>query len=132
MDDALESSEGETAGDQPRVQGRCAWCGPVTFIPADLQVHVGASGEALFEFDCPRCGRLNVRALDRRDVVALLVVGIEPVSGRAPFELLERHAGPPIDWDDIIAFHEALSRRGDRWGETWPPAPQPEQERDAA
>ena len=41
MDDALESSEWETAGDQPRVKGRCAWCGPVTFILADLQVHVG-------------------------------------------------------------------------------------------
>jgi hypothetical protein len=30
------------------------------------------------------------------------------MSGSAPFELLEPHAGPPLSWDDVLDFMLAL------------------------
>jgi hypothetical protein len=95
-----------------RFEARCAWCGTVPLLPDQLEVRVRGGHEALFEFTCPRCARLNVRGLERRDVAALEAVGVEPVSGPGPFELLEQHAGPPIGWDDIIDLHQAWFRRG--------------------
>ena len=102
----------------PRFEATCAWCGRVPVEAGDLDVFVGAAErDALFEFRCPRCDRVNVRGLARNDVDTLRSVGIEPSDGPAPFELLETHAGPAIDWDDIIDLHEALSRRAAPVGE---------------
>jgi hypothetical protein len=85
-----------------------------------LIVHVrrGDQPDALFEFSCPDCGRPNLHRLDRRDAATLIVAGVWPDRRPAPFELLEQRSGPPIGWDDLIDFHQALTR--------------PEQERDAA
>jgi hypothetical protein len=92
-------------------EARCAWCGPVPVDTVGLGVHVGSTGEALLEFACPACDRLNVRPLDRPDVAVLSSVGVEPLAGPAPFELLERHDGPPITWDDLIDFHQEFGRQ---------------------
>jgi hypothetical protein len=74
----------------------------------ELSFHVSQS-QALFEFGCPACGRLNIRRLGQADAAALLVAGVRRSRGPSPFELLESRAGPPIGWDDIIDFHEALA-----------------------
>ena len=91
-----------------RFEARCAWCGPVRFGREDLTFHVSQT-QALFEFDCPACGRLNIGPLGQADAAALLVAGVRRSQGPSPFELLESRAGPPIGWDDIIDFHEALT-----------------------
>jgi hypothetical protein len=118
---AFEATEGGGSRRGTRVEARCAWCGPVAFDLPGLAVHVGSVGEALIEFGCPDCARLNVRAIGESDLQALLVAGIRPAVGPAPFELLEEHSGPPIGWDDLLDFHESLaapdllrSRRIDR------------------
>jgi hypothetical protein len=93
-----------------RFEATCAWCGRVPIVAEELGVFVGAvDRDALFEFRCPECERVNVRGLPRDDVATLLSVGIEPSTGPAPFELLEHHDGPAIDWDDIIDLHQALT-----------------------
>jgi len=97
-----------------RFEARCAWCGPVRLGREELTYHVSQS-QALFEFDCPACGRLNIRPLGQTDAAALLVAGVRRSRGPSPFELLESRAGPPIGWDDIIDFHEALTG-SERWG----------------
>ena len=93
-----------------RFEARCAWCGPVRLGPAQLMVHAGAEVEGMLEFVCPSCGRLNLRGLERSDLTVLSGAGVDADALPAPFELLERRSGPPITWDDLIDFHEALSR----------------------
>jgi hypothetical protein len=120
--------------EQTWVQAGCLWCGTVEFGIHELRVHV-AGDDGLLEFTCPVCGRLNVRALGRAELASLARVGATPSAGPAPFELLEEHSGPPITWDDLIDFHEAVSRLSaatgrfiDDVGPDHPPA----QERNAA
>ena len=97
-------------GGRALLEARCAWCGPVRFEPPGLRVHVGSGADALFEFDCPRCGRSTLGPLVPTDVDVLVAAGAPRHRGRAPFELLERRSGPPIGWDDLIDFHQALAR----------------------
>src|SRR5919108_2014940 len=108
----------ETRRDGPWVQARCAWCGDVEFALGELRIHASQETEGLLEFVCPSCGRLNVRPLGHPELAALANAGARPSSGPAPFELLEKHAGPPISWDDLIDFHQVLSRLNGRT--SWP------------
>ncbi|HXF56607.1 MAG TPA: hypothetical protein VNO34_03370 [Actinomycetota bacterium] len=117
----------------PPFQARCAWCGEVDLEREDLEVHVGSGSEALVEFSCPACGRLNARRLEPEDVVELAAAGVGPASGPAPFELLEERSGPPIGWDDLIEFHERIARHGLRAADAARPrAARGGRERDAA
>lgn len=93
----------------PFVRARCVWCGDVEFALGELGVHSSGRGDGLLEFACPSCGRLNVRALGGRELAVLDTMGARPSTDPAPFELLEKHAGPPIGWDDLIEFHQAIS-----------------------
>jgi hypothetical protein len=102
-----------------------------------LIVHVrrGDQPDALFEFSCPDCGRTNLHRLDRRDAATLIAAGVWPDRGPAPFELLEERSGPPIGWDDLIDFHQALTNRAMQLTEMRRdarPGHRPEKERDAA
>ncbi|HEX9236093.1 MAG TPA: hypothetical protein VF972_07425 [Actinomycetota bacterium] len=92
------------------VQARCAWCGGVEFEFGELRVHAKGDDLGLLEFRCPSCGRLNVRPLGGPELAALSGLGATPTASPGPFELLEEHDGPPITWDDLIDFHEAVSR----------------------
>jgi hypothetical protein len=109
---ATNRSWGSRAG--ARFEARCAWCGPVTLSASDLVVHVSVRTEradALFEFDCPRCLRTNLRGVDGPDVLTLNSAGVAVRRDAAPFELLEERSGPPIGWDDLLDFHQALDER---------------------
>ena len=125
----------ESSPGQAWVQAGCLWCGTVEVALQDLRVHVAGEAEGLLEFSCPVCGRLNVRALGRAELASLTRMGAMPSSGPAPFELLEEHTGPPINWDDLIDFHQALSRLSAVAGlndEHGGPGNEPVRERDAA
>jgi hypothetical protein len=91
-------------------EARCSWCGRVEVGHESLHVFLSRRGAALFEFSCPECERVNYRPLSIADLEALSMAGILPKEGRAPFELLEDRSGPPIGWDDLIDFHQALAR----------------------
>jgi hypothetical protein len=126
----------EAAGFTPWVQARCVWCGDVEFGLPELKVHTAADDLGLLEFACPSCDRVNVRPLGEPELVALATVGAANAPGTAPFELLEEHFGPPISWDDLIEFHEAVAGLDADTG--WPRslmeagADAPARERDAA
>jgi hypothetical protein len=132
---AFEGMNDEAPDRRTRVEARCVWCGPVGFDVSGLRVHVGAGQKGLIEYRCPVCARLNVRGIGERDVRTLLTAGVDRALGPAPFELLEEHSGPPIGWDDLLDFHEALTAADSRWGR-WLPgdraARDRAEERDAA
>jgi hypothetical protein len=71
-------------------------------------VHLAPGPEALAEFECPGCARLNLVRLGSLDAATLIAAGVRESEGLAPFELLEGRSGPPISWDDLIDFHQAL------------------------
>jgi hypothetical protein len=118
-DEGCEMGTGKPwgAGRQFRFEARCNWCESVRVERDRLHVFLSPSGAGLFEFVCPECERVNFRSLSIADLQALALVGIRPAEGRAPFELLEDRVGPPIEWDDLIDFHLALSRVGTGWEE---------------
>jgi hypothetical protein len=119
---------------------RCAWCGPEELPLERVQITARSPREGLFEFRCPSCERLNIRALEPADLSTLVEVGVSPGRGPAPFELLEEHRGPPITWDDLIDFHDAVARvdtvpwraRSERRRRLKAERPRADQERDAA
>jgi hypothetical protein len=94
-----------------RFEAACAWCGPVVVERDSLRVFVSERGAGLLELLCPRCARPSYRSLTISDLEALAVAGVLPTAGRAPFELLEERTGPPIGWDDLIEFHQAIAER---------------------
>ncbi len=91
-------------------EARCIWCGPVMVKYESLHVFVSSQGAGLFEFVCPACEQFNFRSVSISDLKALAFAGVRPVGGRAPFELLEERSGPPIGWDELIDFHQALAQ----------------------
>lgn len=97
----------------PWIRAGCAWCGDVELGVAELGIHPSSNGSGLVEFTCRSCGRLNVRRVSNTEVAVLANVGATRSSRLAPFELLEPHAGPPIGYDEIIDFHEAITRLDD-------------------
>ncbi|HYT78946.1 MAG TPA: hypothetical protein VEQ37_06770 [Actinomycetota bacterium] len=107
------------AGREFGFEARCIWCGPVTVDHDSLHVFVSPRGTGLFEFLCPGCDRDNFRSLSISDLEALALAGVRPVGGRAPFELLEERSGPPIGWDDLIDFHQALTQAENGSQVTW-------------
>jgi hypothetical protein len=117
-----------------RFEARCSWCGPFRLGPSGLGLHLGSGSDALIEYTCPRCARLNVRPLRSGDVAALALAGVHSVGGVAPFELLEERSGPPIGWDDVLDFHQGLWREDWRWSELEGASAGPlaDRERDAA
>lgn len=96
----------------PQLEAQCPWCGPVTVGPADLRCELHPRGElqGLCEFPCPRCSRLILTPVPPAGVETLHLLGAGRPPGPVPFELLERHAGPPISSDEIIDLHVALDR----------------------
>lgn len=91
------------------VQADCRWCGPVDVATGDVRCEVPEQGsEALCEFACPICRRLILLATPPDRTRALWTAGAGRMIGPIPFEVLERHDGPPISWDDVLDFRLAL------------------------
>jgi DNA-directed RNA polymerase subunit RPC12/RpoP len=87
----------------------CPQCGPVRARANDARCGVDAGGEALCEVECPACSApILVRTTTKVAETIFWLGGAE--DPRAPLELLEVHAGPPIGWDDVLDLHVALSQ----------------------
>lgn len=129
-----DRQDGLTGSAGPRLEARCAWCGEVRLGRDALRVHRGSGPDGLAEFSCPRCDRLNLVRVGAEDLSTLLAVGVAGDDGPAPFELLEDRSGPPITWDDLIDFHEAIAAaRAPSIDARTDPSPEPSgYERDAA
>jgi predicted RNA-binding Zn-ribbon protein involved in translation (DUF1610 family) len=98
------------------IKATCPGCGEVDLTADDILLRIGAStGGNTYGFSCPDCGDYVQKPADDRIVRLLLSGGVMPTLMHVPAEALEPRTGPPISHDDILAFHEMLSR--DDWFE---------------
>lgn len=95
--------------DQEGFQGQCPFCGEVTVGAPSLRCeHDPARPEGLCEFACPICSRLVLVRTGVPEVLALRAAGAGGIGGAVPFEVLERHGGSPVTWDEVLDARLAL------------------------
>lgn len=96
------------------IKATCPACGEVDLGADDVLLRIGGNKASnTYGFSCPTCSEFIEKPADERIVRLLLSGGVMPVLVHVPAEVLERRAGPPINHDDLLAFHEMLSR--DDW-----------------
>ncbi|MFP5297737.1 MAG: hypothetical protein ACLGHL_01960 [Actinomycetota bacterium] len=95
------------------IKATCPTCGEISLTADDILLRIGAaSTHNSYGFDCPDCGDFVEKPADERIVRLLLSGGVMPVMNQVPAEVLEPRTGPPISYDDLLAFHEKLSQDG--------------------
>jgi hypothetical protein len=92
-----------------RVRATCAACGDVELGTCELQVQVcsGVAG-GTYSFVCPRCHLIVNKPAEMRTIDLLVSAGVKLVRLAFPAELSEPKSGPPIAYDDLLAFHFEL------------------------
>jgi hypothetical protein len=96
------------------IKATCPGCGEVSLTAEDILLRIGAASTSnSYGFDCPGCSSFVEKPADERVVRLLLSGGVMPVLNTVPAEALESREGPPINHDDLLAFHELLKQ--DDW-----------------
>ena len=96
------------------IKATCPGCGEVDLTADDILLRIGgAKGANTYGFSCPDCSDFVEKPADDRIVRLLLSGGVMPMLVHVPAEALEPREGPPINHDDLLAFHEMLER--DDW-----------------
>jgi predicted RNA-binding Zn-ribbon protein involved in translation (DUF1610 family) len=91
------------------IKATCPGCGEVDLTADDILLRIGAGNQAnTYGFSCPDCGDFIEKPADERIVRLLLSGGVMPTLVHVPAEVLEPRDGPPIDYDDVLAFHELM------------------------
>ena len=95
------------------VRASCPTCGDVELTTREVQVQVcSATDEGTYSFLCPSCRLIVNKPAEQRVVELLVSAGVKVVSWDLPAELSELKAGPPISYDDLLAFHFELDSEG--------------------
>jgi hypothetical protein len=68
-----------------------------------------SNGEASYVFRCTSCKMVVSKSVDKRIVEILVSSGVKIHFWRLPEELEEEISGPPVDYDDLIDFHQQLA-----------------------
>ena len=98
------------------IKATCPTCGEVSLAAEDILLRIGsANASSTYGFSCPDCAGFVEKPADERVVRLLLSGGVMPTLVHMPAEALETKLGPPLNYDDILAFHELLER--DDWFE---------------
>ena len=96
------------------IKATCPTCGEVSLDAEDILLRIGsAQAASTYGFSCPDCRAFIEKPADERVVRLLLSGGVMPTLVNMPAEALETKLGPPLDYDDLLAFHELLEQ--DDW-----------------
>jgi hypothetical protein len=91
------------------IKATCPACGEVDLNAGDILLRIGGQTSSnSYGFSCPGCAEFVEKPADDRIVRLLLSGGVIPMLMHVPAEAMEPKEGPPIDYDDLLAFHEAL------------------------
>ena len=98
------------------IKATCPQCGEVDLVAEDILLRIGARASVnTYGFSCPSCGEFVEKHADERIIRLLLSGGVMPSLVHVPAEILESRSGPPINYDDLLNFHETLEQ--DNWFE---------------
>jgi hypothetical protein len=98
-----------------RIRATCPTCAEVELRGTDVTLKVCTQPErSFYTFTCPACVMVVVKPADERVVRLLVSGGIKPEYWEPPAELLERHDGPVIGYDDLLDLH-LLLESGQFW-----------------
>lgn len=95
------------------IKATCPECGEVNLTSDDIELRINIASGSSYGFLCggiDGCGEYIVKKADERTVRLLLSGGVMPIMEHVPAEVLEPKTGPPINHDDLLAFHELLER----------------------
>lgn len=91
------------------IKATCPDCGEVDLTADDILLRIGARASVnTYGFSCPRCSEFVEKHADERVIRLLLSGGVMPTLVHVPAEILETRMGPPINYDDLLNFHEKL------------------------
>jgi uncharacterized protein YlaI len=94
---------------RPTVRATCPSCGDVELGIAEVTVLVCTTTEEnAYAFLCPGCERRVTKPTDSGIAEILLASGARLHRWQMPAELAERHDGPPLVEEDLLALREAL------------------------
>jgi hypothetical protein len=95
------------------IRATCTDCGDVELGIRDLVVRLCEDTESgTYVFRCPRCSNPVVRSADRPTIDLLVSSGVRLELWTLPAELIEpRPIAPPLSHDDLLDFHELLTRK---------------------
>jgi hypothetical protein len=96
------------------VRASCPTCGDVELTTREVQVQVcSATDQGTYSFLCPSCRLIVNKPAEERVIELLVSAGVKVVNWDLPAELSEPRSGPPITYDDLLAFHFELG--SDDW-----------------
>lgn len=96
------------------IKATCPQCGEVDLTADDILLRIGSVKITnTYGFSCPDCTEFVEKPADERIVRLLLSGGVMPILVHVPAEALETKQGPPLNYDDVLSFHELLER--DDW-----------------
>ena len=91
------------------IKATCPGCGEVDLVADDILLRIGARASVnTYGFTCPNCKEFVEKHADERVIRLLLSGGVMPTLVHVPAEILETRNGPPINYDDLLTFHETL------------------------
>ena len=93
------------------IRASCPSCGDVELTSTDVTVLVcSTNNEGAYAFQCPECRVAVTKPAEPRVVDLLVSTGVRLAVWQMPAELDEPKSGPPIDYDDLLAFHFLLQQ----------------------
>lgn len=96
------------------IRASCPTCGDVELTSGDVTVLVcSTTNVSSYAFQCPTCDVAVTKPAEPRVVDLLVSTGVKLSVWQLPAEMQEVHDGPPINYDDLLAFHFEL--RTDDW-----------------
>lgn len=95
------------------IRASCPTCGDVELTSRDVSVQVCASNnQGSYAFRCPTCAVAVSKLAEQRIVDLLVSSGVRLSVWSLPAELDEPKAGDPLDYDDLLEFHQLLQEDG--------------------
>lgn len=99
------------------IRASCPGCGDVELTTKDVRVLLcSTTNEGSYAFRCPACRLAISKPAEPRVIDVLVSSGVRLSVWHLPAELSEPKTGAPINYDDLLTFHEIL--QNDDWLQT--------------
>lgn len=95
------------------IRASCPDCGDVELTTRDVKVLLcSTTNEGSYAFRCPSCRLAVSKPAEPRVVDVLVSSGVRLSVWHLPAELDEPKCGDPINYDDLLEFHDELAQDG--------------------